>query len=649
MTFLYYSIFAAMEYFKSLLDLLKAEREEDQKTYQNLTEASSAAERRANGISWYPIAIRNSEMSRGDYLTLEMERTTHQDVSHQFRFGSSVSLFSNHDAGNDNIEGTVTAVYGNLMKVNIRTEELPDWSRNGKLGIDLLFDNNSYEEMHNALKQAIVCSEDQSTASSNLIQVLTGNRKPGFTRPGASHDVPTLNEDQQEAVLKIVRANELAIIHGPPGTGKTTTLVQAIKMMSKQNNLPILVVAPSNTAVDLLSAKLAQEGLDVLRIGNPSRVSEKMLSMTLDMRIAAHKDMKDIRALKKQAAEFKNMAHKYKRNFGRAEQEQRKALFNEAHKIMKEVANTEKYISDQVIAKAQVITATLIGANHHSIRHMKFDTVVIDEAGQALEPACWVPILKAEKVVFAGDHHQLPPTIKSTGAVKRALSSTLLEKCVTLHPESVLLLKEQYRMHCDIMEYSSRVFYGGLLKANENVGSRLLFAGDAPLLFVDTAGCGFEEKQEGTSLSNPEEAGFILNHLHQYINELKIHYSKEQFPSIGIISPYQQQVKMLKEAFANHPELYAYADHVSINSVDSFQGQERDIMYIGLTRSNSANNIGFLADTRRINVAMTRAKQKLVIVGDSATLGNLQFYSDLMTFTEEKNAYKSAWEYVFDS
>jgi len=635
-----------MDYFKKLIDLLKIEKDEDLNAYRRLTESSSVTDRRTNGLAWYPIAIRSTEMSRGDYLTVELERTTHQDLSHQFRFGSSIALFSNHDPGKDRIEGTVTHLSGSKLKITLRTDELPDWSRDGKLGIDLLFDNNSYDEMQQALKDATVRADNP--VQGDLVAILTGQTKPGFSDKKLNYTIPLLNAVQQLAVDKIISANDLAIVHGPPGTGKTTTLVQAIKAMIKQDHRQILVVAPSNTAVDLLSEKLAEEGLNVLRIGNPARVSNRLLALTLDSKIADHEQMKVVRALKKQASEYKNMAHKYKRNFGRAEQEQRKALFNEAHKIMKEVGNTEQYMIDQVVAKAQVITATLVGANHHTIRNLNFHTVVIDEAGQALEPACWIPILKAQKVVLAGDHCQLPPTIKSQEAARKGLSTTLLEKCVALYPESVVLLEEQYRMHNMIMGYPSRIFYNNQLKAYAGVADKVLFTADRPLSFIDTAGCAFDEKQEGTSISNPEEAVFLLKHLIQYILELSAHYSAGEFPSIGIISPYQQQIRYLKELIQNAPELEVYKDSITVNTIDSFQGQERDIVYLSLTRSNSERTIGFLADIRRMNVAMTRAKQKLVVIGDSVTLSRLPFYADFITYAERHNAWRSAWEFAFD-
>ena len=636
-----------MDYFKKLLDLLKTEREEDKQSYLRLTETTSVSDRRANGLAWYPIAIRGSEMSRGDYLTVEIERTTHQDISHQLRFGVPAVLFSNYDPGKDRIEGTITHQSGNRLKITLRTDELPDWSRDGKLGIDLLFDDNSYDEMQTALKSAGLLAE--KPIEGRLVNVLTGEKEPTFQEDIYPYPNPGLNLSQQSAVNKILAANELAIVHGPPGTGKTTTLVQAVKALIKQDKKQILVVAPSNTAVDLLSEKLTDEGLNVLRVGNPARVSERLMSLTLDYKMTEHGRMKEIKSLKKQANEFKNMAHKYKRSFGKAERDQRKALFDEAHRIMKEVSSSEQYIIDDLVAKAQVITATLVGANHYTVRNLKYNTIVIDEAGQALEPACWIPILKAQKVVLAGDHFQLSPTIKSNEAAKNGLANTLLEKCIAKHPASVVLLDEQYRMNQAIMGYSSKVFYEGKLKAHPSVSHHLLFPDDLPLTFIDTAGCGFEEKPENTSTTNPEEAVFLFKHLTQLVTELKsgtTYNQNEDFPTIAVISPYKQQIYLLKEQLLHAPDLQFYGNKISVNTIDSFQGQERDIVYISMTRSNPEGEIGFLSDIRRMNVAMTRARKKLVVIGDSATLSRLPFYSDFIAYAESLNAYKSAWEFM---
>lgn len=632
-----------MDYFKKQLELLKTEREEDRKQYLRMTESTSVAERRANGLTWYPIAIRGSEISRGDYLTVEVERTTHQDLPHQLRFGAAAVLFSNHDPREDHIEGTISWQSGSRLKITLRTDELPDWANDGKLGIDLLFDDNSYDEMQNALKLADTL---QDKPEGRLIQILTSAKKPVFNQDHPPFSSNRLNTSQQAAVNNILQATDLAIVHGPPGTGKTTTLVQAIKALIQQEPQQILVVAPSNTAVDLLSEKLSAEGLNVLRVGNPARVSEHLTSLTLDARIAAHNSSREIKRLKKQANEFRDMAHKYKRNFGKAEREQRKALFDEARKIMKEVSNTEQYIIDDLIAKAQVVTATLVGANHYTVKQLRYQTVVIDEAGQALEPACWIPLLKAKKAILAGDHCQLPPTIKSDEAARQGLSTTLLEKCVHLHSESVSMLEEQYRMHATIMGYSADIFYENRLKAHASVADHLLFPDDSPLSFVDTAGCGFDEKAEGTSTSNPEEAAFLFRHLSKFVSELSSHYSRDNFPSVAVISPYKQQIQLLREQLDHSPELQPYADKIAVNTIDSFQGQERDIVYISMTRSNTDNKIGFLSDIRRMNVAMTRARKKLVIVGDSGTLSQLGFYAGFISYAEERNGYKSAWEYM---
>ncbi len=630
-----------MAYFEKLRELLRIEREEDRQSYQRLTESAGAAARREAGITWYPIAIRGTEPSRGDYITVEAERTTHGDIPHQLRFGASAALFSNHNPKTDRVEGTIAWQSGNRLKITLRTEELPDWASDGKLGIDLLFDDNSYEEMQSALKSAATLAE--KGADGRLVRVLTGDEQPGTTAR-APISAPTLNASQEAAVNAILAADDVAIVHGPPGTGKTTTLVQAIRALHAQDGAQILVVAPSNTAVDLLSERLSEAGMSVLRVGNPARVSERLMSLTLDSRMADHPSMKEIKRLKKQAAEFKNMAHKYKRSFGRAEREQRKALFDEAHRIMKDVGNTEQYIIEDLLTKAEVITATLVGANHYTVRHLRYHTVVIDEAGQALEPACWIPILKGKKLVLAGDHLQLPPTIKSEKAARGGLSTTLLEKCVALHPTAVSLLRVQYRMNESIMGYSSRVFYADALQAHESVAEHLLYEGDAPLLFIDTAGCGFEEKAAGTSTVNPEEAAFLMKHLTRLAEAWDARGAGGLFPSVALISPYKEQVLAMKELLAHAPELRPYSDRIAVNTIDAFQGQERDVVYISMTRSNSEGSIGFLADIRRMNVAMTRARKKLVVIGDSATLSGLPFYADFIAYAEGRGAYQSAWE-----
>lgn len=633
-----------MDYFSRLRQLLQQEKSDDRENYRKLTESVSVSERRANGLSWYPVAIRGSEMSRGDYLTVEIERTTHHDVPHQLRFGASAVLFSQHDPKEYRAEGTIAWQSGNRLKITLKTDELPEWADSGKLGIDLLFDNASYEEMFSALQKAESLLE--KSTEGRLVRVLTGAEQPSFDAHHSPFSSQTLNPSQQEAVNKILSANDVAVVHGPPGTGKTTTIVQAIKALLSNDDKKILVVAPSNAAVDLLSEKLFAEGLRVLRVGNPVKVSEKLTDITLDAQVSNHSSVKEIRRLRKQANEFRDMAHKYKRNFGKSEREQRKALFAEARNIMQSVEKMEQYIVSDILDKSQVVTATPVGAQHYTVRHLQYDTVVIDEAGQALEPACWIAALKGKKVVLAGDHCQLPPTIKSADAARNGLAETLLEKLAARHPGSVTMLEEQYRMHNTIMGYSSSAFYDSRLKAHPSVAGHLLFGEDAPLAFVDTAGCGFDEKSEGTSTSNPEEAAFLFRHLAGFVETLLPHYQPGNFPSIAVIAPYKEQIGLLREQLDHHPDLKIFGDRISVNTIDSFQGQERDVVYISMTRSNSDNKIGFLSDIRRMNVAMTRARKKLVVIGDSATLSRLPYYAGFIAYAEANDAYKSAWEYM---
>lgn len=632
-----------MDYFKRLQDLLKLEKESDRNSYEQLLKNVPVAQRREAGFSWFPIAIRDTEVGRGDYLTVEVERTTHHDLAHQLRFGMTAALFSNHDAAEDRIEGTITHISGNRLKLALRHDTLPDWTRNGKLGIDAVFDENSYAEMESALRLAQDRAEKKD---GHLIKVLIGQQPATFQQTTVSSSPNSLNTKQREAVQKICTAHELAIVHGPPGTGKTTTLVQAIRQLVQQSRGKILVTAPSNVAVDLLSEKLSDAGLNVVRVGNPARVNERQLVLTLDSKMAAHSSAKEIKRLKKQASEYRDLAQKYKRSFGPEERAQRNALFAEARAVRAEVDKLEQYIADDVLQRAQVVTATLVGANHYSVRNQTYAVAVIDEAGQALEPACWIPVLKSEKLVLAGDHQQLPPTIKSIEAARGGLSQTLLEKCVTLHPEAVVLLEEQYRMHQQIMEFSSSQFYQNKLQAHPSVANHLLVPEETPLLFIDTAGCGFEEVLEGTSISNPEEARFLINYLTQFVAGLKAAFETKKFPTIAVIAPYRHQVELLAEAVAAQPELTELGTSLSVNTIDSFQGQERDVVCISLTRSNAETVIGFLSEVRRMNVAMTRARKKLIVVGDSATLSQFPFYADFIQYAQQHDAYKSAWEFM---
>lgn len=625
-------------YFQNQLNLLKQEQEADQLMWSKLQENSSINERKANGITWYPIIIKETELGRGDYLSIIVHRPTQQSIYSQFRFGASVSLFSNHNPTEDRIKGVVGFAREDTMKISFMVDELPEWAQDGKLGVDVLFDENVYKEMEQALINADALSE-----KSSLIQQLIGVANTQTLNAYIPFSpTNTLNESQQKAVTTILNIEDLQVVHGPPGTGKTTTLVAAIQAYHKQFQKQILVVAPSNAAVDLLSERLAATGLNVLRVGNPARVNEDLLPLLLDEKVANHPHFKQIKQLKKQAASYLSMAHKYKRNFGPEERIQRKLLFKEARTANNEAMDMEQYISKAVIEDAAVITATLVGANHQSIQHLRYDIVFIDEAAQALEPACWIPILKSEKIVFAGDHCQLPPTVKSKEASD--LLHTLMEKVILLHPNNVTLLDTQYRMHAQIMQYPSQVFYKNLLKAADAVVARKLFTADHPIQFIDTAGCGYEELIAGTAIQNPEEAAFSLRYLNRYLHENKEMISSDI--SIAIIAPYKLQVETLKTGSEQYDWQQFTHTKIAINTIDGFQGQEKDLVLISLTRSNAEGVIGFLSDIRRMNVAMTRAKMKLIIIGDSATISRHEFYADFITYCEQQDAYHSAWEYM---
>ncbi|GAA4438125.1 AAA domain-containing protein [Ravibacter arvi] len=629
------------EYFKEQLDLLKLERRVDEETYEQNIRNTGVQQQRENGFVWYPIAIRGQDTGRGGYVSLEVERTTHQHLIHTLQSGRKAELFSNYNPDEAGAKGIIQHVGGDRLRITLFVDELPDWTRHGKLGIRALFDDDSYDAMELALTTA-----GNTYDQNRLTRILTGKAVPTFDDSLPPVILPYLNPSQNEAVNKVLSANDLAIVHGPPGTGKTTTLVAATLELLKKTSKPLLAIAPSNTAIDLLCERLAQKGVRVVRIGNPVRVSDELQELTLDHRISVHPDFKRIRELKKRASEFRNMAHKYKRNFGPEERQQRKALFAEAGRISHEVAHLEDFITEDELHRAQVIAATPVGAYHYAIRDLSFDTALIDEAGQALEAACWIPILKVKKVILAGDHLQLPPTVKSEEAARKGLTLTLMEKCAGYHPEATVLLNEQYRMHEKIMYYPSETFYGSRLQAHESVRTQTLFDHDLPLEFIDTAGCGFEEQPVSTSFVNPEEGQLLVTVLFDYLRGLKLENTRSDEITVGVLSPYKQQVERLKSMVTAHPDYANWSSQLTVNTIDGFQGQERDIMVIGMVRSNSEGKTGFLNETRRMNVAMTRARKKLVVIGDSSTLGAQPFYERFITYAQENEFYRSAWEYM---
>lgn len=627
---------------KKLSELLALEKKADYEQYIGKLESTSFNQRRKDGICWYPVEVEETKFDSGERLIIKVIRHKEHDNAHLFQSGKPICFFANNDGKIDDslsIKGVVNRVKQFEMHITLNCDEIPAWIYNSKLGVQLLFDETSYRETDRALEYLLTTDEQRIT---ELKQILLSSKE---ARVGEIFElqIPSLNHNQNKAVQKVLSAQDLAIIHGPPGTGKTTTLVQAM-LCTLQKEDQILACAPSNAAVDLLVDKLTKEGIRVVRIGHPARVTQEQLDHTLDANFSRHNDFKLLKSIKKQAEEYHAMARKYKRNFGHEEREQRKLLYGEVSKLRKEAEQLEYYITNDILSKAQVIASTLVGAANYNLKGRRFNTVFIDEAAQGLEPATWIPILKANRVILAGDHKQLPPTIKSTEAAKGGLSVTLFEKAIE-NNNADIMLTEQYRMHESIMTFSSRLFYEGKLSAHSSVAKHTVFDSDTPLQFIDTAGCGFFESIDSESKSsyNAEEADLLVRHLKSYLeavleNNATIH-------SIGVISPYKSQVEQLHKRIHEEIELET-APAIAVNTVDSFQGQERDVIYISLVRSNEKGDIGFLSDIRRMNVAMTRARKKLVIVGDSATITSNAFYGSFLDYINELECYRSAFEFM---
>ena len=632
-----------------LRKLLKIEREEDFQQYKQHFSRDNINFRKQSGVTWYPIVINNVEIGLGEYLTLEIERTSNHNEPHLFTGGKPAALFSNNYPDEPPLNGTVKVLGPNKIRLTLTIDELPEWTDDGKLGINLLFDENGYREMDIALDKAINASH---TRLAQLRDVLCELKPPAFDKE-IILNIHGLNRSQNEAVQKIVSANDLAIIHGPPGTGKTTTLVQAIRQ-TLFSEKQVLVCSSSNTAVDVLTEKLHREGINVLRLGNPARVSEEVLINTLDAKMSAHPSYKDLKNYRKTADEYFRMAGKYKRTFGREEREQRQLFYQEAKKILKDARVLEDYILEEQFERAQVIACTPVVSAGRMMRDRHFSTLFIDEAAQALEPMCWIPITRSNRIVFAGDHFQLPPTVKSKKAEEAGLKETLFERCMHIQNVSVML-NIQYRMHEDIMNFSNKKFYGNKLTADVSVKNTVLSNDpNEPMLttaldFIDTAGCGFNEilNPESLSIANPEEAQLLIKHLKLLLQQFAQINKAGQIIRVGVISPYKEQVQYLSTHIGLDEELKEYAAQISIKTIDGFQGQEKDIIYISLVRSNDAKEIGFLSDIRRMNVALTRAKKKLVLIGDSATLANHSFYKEFLDYTESIAAYKTAWEFNY--
>lgn len=627
------------------INLLNIEKLEDLKQYKEKMINTSLAERSKKGVCWYPVQVEKSEFSSSSKLIVKISRLKYKEYSHVFQSGKSVNLFSNSNKQekNDSIDGVINNVKGDNMTISLSVAQMPEWIKFGNIGIQILFDDNTYKEMNSALKYL---QKYEDTRARELYNILYGNKSASFKdiKFKLSYD---LNASQNMAVKLSLQAKDVAIIHGPPGTGKTTTLVNSICETLKNEN-QVLVCTPSNASLDLLVEKLSLKDKYIVRIGHPARVNEETLNKTLDAQICAHPNYKELKKIKKMAEECFRKAARYKRNFQNSHREEKKFMFQQAHKLKDEADQLNYYIINNILSKAEIIACTLVGAANHNIRGRKYETCFIDEAAQGLEAACWIPIIKSNKVIFAGDHQQLPPTVKSFIAGKKGLTETLFEKAIK-YEKPAIMLKEQYRMNEKIMQFSSQYFYDNKLIANKENCNHLVFDNDKALEFIDTAGCSFKEQQENqkTSIYNTEEAELLLKHITKYLLEIdkNNNLDNNNNNSIGIIAPYKAQTRVLSDILHNNIPS-DIMQNISINTVDSFQGQERDIIYISLTRSNKNGEIGFLNNTRRMNVAITRARKKLVIIGDSSCLGRNNFYSKLIDYTESIGAYKSAFELI---
>jgi len=626
---------------EELLKLIKMEREADFDQYKILVQNLPVHQRIEEGFTWYPLQLLNAGYTYGNRAYVIVERTSNFDQPDQFRSGKIVNFFTQQPkAYQPEKTGVIHYLDKNKMKIILNAKDLPDWINGGQLGVDLLFDARTYQEMEKALQKVMEAKGDRLA---ELRSIILGQKPPRFRKINTNLTLPALNPAQNQAIREILAAQDISIVHGPPGTGKTTTLVHAIQQLCETEKT-VLVTAPSNTAVDVLTERLADLSLNVVRIGNISRVDEKIISHTIESRLSSHPESRNIKKVQLEAAEARRKAKRYRRKFGRKEWHERRQLMKEANELSAWAKQLEDRLIETILLQAQVVTCTLVGSMHPFIENHKFRTVVIDEAAQALEPATWIPITKASKVVLAGDPFQLPPTIKSQEARKAGLEITMIEKCIERLPK-VSFLNVQYRMHEAIMNFSNQQFYNGLLKAAEQVRyHQLPIENNTPVIFIDTVGCGFDEQinEEYQSRYNVGEFQILCEHLYQLIDAHRLR--EVELPSIAIISPYREQVIRMTQVVKEDPRLQDIP--LTINTIDGFQGQESDVVYITLVRSNRNQNIGFLKDYRRMNVAMTRARQQLIVIGDSATIGTDPFYEAFLDYCEKAGSYQTAWAYM---
>lgn len=639
--------------------LLQLEYYTEKEAFRKLTEQMGMQRKVKRGDAWFPLQVGKSFYNSLNQTAIEVFRTSDQDIEHNFEFGRPVMFFRSERSEElkyFSFTGTVSYVDGDRMVVTVPDSAplLELQQSTDPIGVQLSFDETSYKLMFEALDRVMKAKNNRLAYLRDLFY---SHQKAGrFSFEPMKF--PWLNPTQERAVNEVLWAKDVAIVHGPPGTGKTTTLVEAINETLMRES-QVLVCAQSNMAVDWISEKLVDRGINVLRIGNPTRVNDKMLGFTYERRFESHADYPQLWAIRKAIRELRKNRKKGSENY-----------HQKMDRLKSRAAEIELRINAELFGEARVIACTLVGSAHHLLEGMKFGTLFIDEAAQALEAACWIPMRRASRVILAGDHCQLPPTVKSIAALKAGLGKTLMERIAENKPEVVTLLKIQYRMNDEIMRFSSDWFYGGKVESAPQIKYRSVLDYDHPITWIDTSNeenqitiegedapedsastassvsaanqnsdLNFKEQFVGESFGriNKAEAELTLLTLAEYFTKIGKRRVLEERIDVGIISPYRAQVQYLKKLIKKYEFFKPYRRLISVNTVDGFQGQERDVILISLVRSNDEGQIGFLKDLRRMNVAMTRARMKLIILGNKDTMTKHPFYKKLWEYVEAIN------------
>lgn len=613
--------------------LLEIEYNHEKEEFRKQTETMGVERKVRRGDAWFPISIGRSYYNSLNQMVVEVMRQPGSDIEHNFEAGRPVCFFTIKNdmgtAGAKNTKGgsklqylsfTATVSYAEQDRMVVALPDsgrIVDLQRQNALGVQLFFDETSYRLMFEALDRVIRARSGRLADLRDIFYT----KAPASRYTFDAMRFPWLNASQEKAVNEVLWAKDVAVVHGPPGTGKTTTLVEAIFETLRRES-QVLVCAQSNMAVDWISEKLVDRGINVLRIGNPTRVNDKMLSFTYERRFEAHPDYPQLWSIRKAIREL------------RQQRKHADSWHQKMDRLKSRATELELRIRSSLFGEARVIASTLTGTANRVLEGEKYSTLFIDEAAQALEAACWIAIRKAGRVILAGDHCQLPPTVKSIMALKGGLGKTLMERIVENKPETVTLLKMQYRMNEQIMKFSSEWFYHGMVESAPTVSHRGILDYDTPMMWIDTAECDGKEEFVGENFGriNRAEAELTLQTLQQYLEKIGKQRILEESIDVGIISPYRAQVQLLRKELRKREFFRPYRHLLTVNTVDGFQGQERDIILISLVRSNDGGDIGFLRDLRRMNVAITRARMKLIILGSSETMTSHPFYKKLYEY-----------------